>query len=74
MASPRVAANTDFSKLTRESRLMVIHDRAMLLNADELYPAIDKEMQEMVGSNHWTCRCGDPDHDKYPLYSRTPRT
>lgn len=68
--SRKISSRTDFSQLTPESRLILIHQKAMLLNADELYRAIDVEIREMVDANHWRCMCGKPDHDGYPVYAR----
>jgi hypothetical protein len=70
--SRKLSSKTDMSLLTRSSRLILVHERAMLLNADELYRSIDKEMGEMVDAHHWVCRHAPsiPDHDKYPLFAR----
>jgi hypothetical protein len=68
--SRRLSSKAEMSLLSRSSRLVLIHERAAILNADELYRAIDVEMQEMVTASKWTCRCGKPEHDRYPLYTR----
>lgn len=69
--SRRISSKADLSLLTRQSRLVLVHERAMLLNADELYRALDAEMRDMQrGSHKWSCRCGKHDHDAYPLYAR----
>lgn len=68
--SRRISSKTDLSLLTPKSRLVLVHERAMLLNADELYRAIDIEMREMTDPHHWHCRCGKSNHDAYPIYAR----
>lgn len=66
-ASRRVSQNADFAKLSPESRLILLHERAVLANANQLYAALRKEDAE-YGShvNGWCCQCGIVDHQHYP--------
>jgi len=71
--SRRVSANADFGKLTKQSRLILIHGRAIMENADDLYRAIDTEMREFTDAHSWYCPCRVEGHDDYPLYTRDSR-
>lgn len=71
--SRRVQGNLDFSKLTPDSRIVLMHSRAYVENANDLYRAIAAEARDygQEPGRWWNCPCCDrnPDHQQYPLYA-----
>ncbi len=67
--SRRISSGTDFSLLSKNSLLVLLHDHAIVDNAHELYRHIKVEMAEMTDAHHWHCPCKVSGHDSYPQYA-----
>jgi hypothetical protein len=62
--SRRVKRDTlNLDKLTTQSRLFLIHERAIIMNAHEYYMALAHEKEEMALSPHWYCRKDRSGHE-----------
>lgn len=71
--SRRVQGSLDFSKLSPHSKIILMHSRAYLENAHDLYRAIGDEAHDYGHPRNrwWNCPCCDrhPDHQQYPVYA-----
>lgn len=61
-ASRRASKRTDFEKLTSRSRLILAHERAILLHVDQYYDVIEQEIQR--AERKWSCLKGIFEHEK----------
>ena len=76
--SRRLQPNLDFHKLTPDSKIVLMHPRAYVENANELYRVLDAEEQEynVLEKAHsfdkgwWFCPKCNTEHGRYPLYAR----
>lgn len=64
--SRRVGANTALDKLTPQSLIILVHDRAIIDNHDEVYAALIQEEDTMSGVQPFRCPCCVPGHSCYP--------
>lgn len=69
--SRRVQPNLPFEKLTPDSRVVLMHPRAFIGNAGDLYRAIDAEEQEYNNEGcWWHCPKCIHEHEQFPVYTR----
>lgn len=76
-ASRRIAGSTDFRRLTAESRLVLLHERAIIANADRLLAVLrDEERERRPDATGWTplrlCPAKRVDHMAIPIDDPQP--
>jgi hypothetical protein len=72
-ASRRVHTKSDFSKITSASRMVFVHEKAIVENAAELYQALLREERD-YGQSYWTCPCGIEEHTAFPTLAESADT
>lgn len=61
--SRRIATNADFSKLDSQSRIILAHPKAVVVNAEDMYGALVTEHLTYAHHHPWRCICGLEAHE-----------
>lgn len=60
--SRRIKRDSRFDKLSPQSRIYLVHPRAIITNAHEYYRALGDEKVDYSGAHPWYCRCTIEEH------------
>lgn len=63
--SRRIKRDSRFERLTAQSRIYLIHPRAIITNAYDYYRALANEYIDYSGAHPWYCRCNIQGHERF---------